>query len=332
MLSSPGTVAPSAQTDVAPPLVPHGGEIDHVEFLGLPFSLLTQAEVDRRHHRGLRRALSLRGDAERLSRGRGARGAGALAADLPGGLAVGLRQPHRAGAGAARPAGIAAGHRQRPRRGVARRASMREGRPGLPQRILVVGPPHSAEATLHAAYPNLIFDILPAPGGLAHDAELRLAVARACISRRWDIALLCLGCPAQELIAYKLAELGCRSGIALVRRRVDRFFDRHAIARAALAAKAQSGMGLSSGAGARTVVAALSGRIAKNTAHLHRGPLAARALSFAAASVVRRKPIAASASRIGKHRIFSVCTASMVSCSSRGDAPIQLGGSATSWV
>lgn len=45
MLSSPGTVAPSAQTDLAPPLVPHGGEIDHVEFLGLPFSVLTQAEV-----------------------------------------------------------------------------------------------------------------------------------------------------------------------------------------------------------------------------------------------------------------------------------------------
>ncbi len=74
----------------------------------------------RRHRRGLRLALSLPGDAERLSRGRGARGAGALAADLSGGLAVGLRQPHRAGAGAARSAGIAAGHRQRPCRGVAR--------------------------------------------------------------------------------------------------------------------------------------------------------------------------------------------------------------------
>ena len=84
--------------------------------------LLTQAEVDRRHHRGLRRALSLRGDAERLSRRRGARGAGTIAADLSGGLAVGVRQPHRAGAGAARPAGIAAGHRQRPGRGAARRA------------------------------------------------------------------------------------------------------------------------------------------------------------------------------------------------------------------
>jgi N-acetylglucosaminyldiphosphoundecaprenol N-acetyl-beta-D-mannosaminyltransferase len=35
------------------------------------------------------------------------------------------------------------------------------------------------------------------------------------MSRRWDIALLCVGCPAQELIAQQLAELGCRSGIAL---------------------------------------------------------------------------------------------------------------------
>ena len=92
---------------------------------------------------------------------------------------------------------------------------MREARPGLPQRILVVGPPRSAEAPLRAAYPNLIFEIMPAPAALAHDAELRLAVARACMTRRWDIALLCLGCPAQEMIAHKLAELGCQSGIAL---------------------------------------------------------------------------------------------------------------------
>jgi hypothetical protein len=45
MLTSPGTLAPSARRNVAPSLVPHGGEIDHVEFLGLPFSLLTQADV-----------------------------------------------------------------------------------------------------------------------------------------------------------------------------------------------------------------------------------------------------------------------------------------------
>ncbi|MFZ3358226.1 MAG: WecB/TagA/CpsF family glycosyltransferase, partial [Xanthobacteraceae bacterium] len=44
---------------------------------------------------------------------------------------------------------------------------------------------------------------------------LRNTVARACMSRSWDIALLCLGCPAQEMIALELAELGCKSGVAL---------------------------------------------------------------------------------------------------------------------
>ena len=214
MLSSPGTVAPSPQTDVAPPLVPHGGEIDHVEFLGLPFSVLTQAEV-----------------------------VGAIAADCGAPYRY-LVTPNAYHVVAAHeePARLLPIYRaawlsvcdSRILRALARldRQALplvtgsdlvaallarlnAEGRPGLPQRILVVGPPHGAEAMLHAAYPNLIFEILPTPGGLAHDAELRLAVARACISRRWDIALLCLGCPAQELIAYTLAELGCRSGIAL---------------------------------------------------------------------------------------------------------------------
>ena len=70
---------------------------------------------------------------------------------------------------------------------------------GPTKRILVVGPAQSAGAALRAAYPGITFDILPAPFGLAHNAELRLAVARACLHRRWDIALLCVGCPAQEL-------------------------------------------------------------------------------------------------------------------------------------
>jgi N-acetylglucosaminyldiphosphoundecaprenol N-acetyl-beta-D-mannosaminyltransferase len=56
---------------------------------------------------------------------------------------------------------------------------------------------------------------MPAPGALAQSADLRLALARACMSRSWDIVLLCVGCPAQELIARQLAELGCKSGIAL---------------------------------------------------------------------------------------------------------------------
>jgi len=83
------------------------------------------------------------------------------------------------------------------------------------KRILVVGPPHGTEAALRAAYPNVAFEIMPAPGALAQNAELRGAVARACVNRQWDIALLCVGCPAQELIARQIAELGCKSGVAL---------------------------------------------------------------------------------------------------------------------
>ena len=94
------------------------------------------------------------------------------------------------------------------------RAECRD-RPDLPRRILVVGPPRGVEARLRAAYPNLTFEVMPAPAGWRRIAELRLAVARACMSRRWDIALLCVGCPAQEMIAQQLAELGCQSGIAL---------------------------------------------------------------------------------------------------------------------
>jgi exopolysaccharide biosynthesis WecB/TagA/CpsF family protein len=84
-----------------------------------------------------------------------------------------------------------------------------------PQRILVVGPPRSIQPALRNAYPNVNFEIMPAPAGLAQSAELRLALARACMEQRWDIALLCVGCPAQELIAQQLAELGCKSGVAL---------------------------------------------------------------------------------------------------------------------
>ncbi|HEX4040653.1 MAG TPA: WecB/TagA/CpsF family glycosyltransferase [Xanthobacteraceae bacterium] len=88
-------------------------------------------------------------------------------------------------------------------------------RPGAPRPILVVGPPHGTEAALRARYPNLTFDVLPAPADLARSAEARLAVARACLSRDWQLALLCLGSPAQEMIAATLAELGHQSGVAL---------------------------------------------------------------------------------------------------------------------
>jgi exopolysaccharide biosynthesis WecB/TagA/CpsF family protein len=91
----------------------------------------------------------------------------------------------------------------------------RDDRQRPSKRILVVGPPRGADVALRAAYPNLDFDVQSAPAGLAQSAELRLAVARSCMNRRWDIALLCVGCPAQELIAQQLAELSCKSGIAL---------------------------------------------------------------------------------------------------------------------
>jgi len=84
-----------------------------------------------------------------------------------------------------------------------------------PWRLLVVGPPRGTEAALHAAYPNLAFEILPAPAALAYRADLRLAVARACLTRQWDVALICVGCPAQEIIARALSDLGCKSGVAL---------------------------------------------------------------------------------------------------------------------
>jgi N-acetylglucosaminyldiphosphoundecaprenol N-acetyl-beta-D-mannosaminyltransferase len=84
-----------------------------------------------------------------------------------------------------------------------------------PRRILVVGPQRSVEDVLREAYPNLVLNVMPAPGALGKSADMRLAVARALMNRTWDIALLCVGCPAQELIARQLAELGCKSGIAL---------------------------------------------------------------------------------------------------------------------
>jgi N-acetylglucosaminyldiphosphoundecaprenol N-acetyl-beta-D-mannosaminyltransferase len=83
------------------------------------------------------------------------------------------------------------------------------------RRVLIVGPPSGAEELLRKAYPNVILEILSAPTGLGEDAALRLEVAQNCLNRSWEILLLCVGCPAQELIAYELAGLGCSSGIAL---------------------------------------------------------------------------------------------------------------------
>ena len=83
------------------------------------------------------------------------------------------------------------------------------------RRLLIVGPPPDVEGVLRRAYPRLSFEIMPAPPGLAHNAGLRRNVARACTERTWDIALLCVGCPAQELIARDIAELGRSAGVAL---------------------------------------------------------------------------------------------------------------------
>jgi len=88
-------------------------------------------------------------------------------------------------------------------------------RVGPLRRLAVIGPSSGAATALRTAYPNLMLEVMTAPEGLARSAELRLAVARACAKRPWDILLLCVGCPAQELIARQIAELGRRSGIAL---------------------------------------------------------------------------------------------------------------------
>jgi N-acetylglucosaminyldiphosphoundecaprenol N-acetyl-beta-D-mannosaminyltransferase len=84
-----------------------------------------------------------------------------------------------------------------------------------PLRLLIVGPPTAIATALREVYPNLTVDVILAPGGLANDAALRRSVAEACMDRTWDIALLCVGSPAQELVAQQLGELGCESGIAL---------------------------------------------------------------------------------------------------------------------
>jgi exopolysaccharide biosynthesis WecB/TagA/CpsF family protein len=83
------------------------------------------------------------------------------------------------------------------------------------KKLLVVGPDRTTERALRARYPHVDVRVLPAPSGLAQNAELRLQVARACLSRQWDILLLCVGCPAQELIASQIGQLGRSSGIAL---------------------------------------------------------------------------------------------------------------------
>jgi exopolysaccharide biosynthesis WecB/TagA/CpsF family protein len=87
--------------------------------------------------------------------------------------------------------------------------------PGGRKRILVFGPDQETEQALRARYPRIDIEVLPGPMGLAKSAHLRAEAARACMARRWDILLLCVGCPQQELIADELKRQGCQSGIAL---------------------------------------------------------------------------------------------------------------------
>jgi len=226
MFPSRNTSTSLAQADIAPPLAPRAGDLDrvertdradrveHVEFLGLPFCLLTQAEVieaitarcaapyryvvtpNAYHvvaaHDEPTRLLPLYQAAwlslcdSRIVRILARLDGRALPLVTGSDLVAALLARLNA-----------------------------HDRPDAPRRILVVGPPRSAELALRAAYPRVMFDVMPAPAALAHNAELRLAVARACMNRTWDIALLCIGCPAQEMVARQLAELGCKSGVAL---------------------------------------------------------------------------------------------------------------------
>jgi len=94
-------------------------------------------------------------------------------------------------------------------------AALNSEDPQRRRRVLIVGPPPDTAAALRSAYRDFAFEIMPAPGGLAHDAERRRAIARACLERPWDILFLCVGCPAQELIAQQIGDLGRANGIAL---------------------------------------------------------------------------------------------------------------------
>jgi N-acetylglucosaminyldiphosphoundecaprenol N-acetyl-beta-D-mannosaminyltransferase len=95
-------------------------------------------------------------------------------------------------------------------------AALNDPSPGqAPPRLLIVGPTHASTVALRTAFPKVAFDVMPAPANLAADWHLRRTVARACVERPWDILLLCVGCPAQELIAKDIADLGRTRGVAL---------------------------------------------------------------------------------------------------------------------
>jgi len=212
MIRFPDSLVSLTKARGAPPLVPLADEIDHVVFLGLPFCLSTQTEVidaiaadcgapyryvvtPNAYH-----VVAAHDDPARL-----------LPIYRAAWLSLCDSRIVRALArfdGRALP--LVAGSDL-----VAALLDRLNERSDKPKRVLVVGPAPSTEALLRTTYPNVIIEVMPAPDALAHNAELRLAVARACLGRHWDIALLCVGCPAQELIARQLVELGRKSGVAL---------------------------------------------------------------------------------------------------------------------
>jgi len=83
------------------------------------------------------------------------------------------------------------------------------------RRILIVGPDAAAEKALRERYPNAIIEVMSAPAKLAQRDDLRRQVARDCAERQWDILLLCVGMPQQELIAALVADAGRKNGVAL---------------------------------------------------------------------------------------------------------------------
>jgi exopolysaccharide biosynthesis WecB/TagA/CpsF family protein len=83
------------------------------------------------------------------------------------------------------------------------------------KKILVVGPAKSKETILRERCPLADIGVMPAPNGLAQSSDLRDALAERCAAEAWDILLLCVGAPTQELVAAAIAAKGRASGIAL---------------------------------------------------------------------------------------------------------------------
>ena len=155
-----------AKASAAPPLVPHGGEVDHVEFLGLPFCLLTQAEDHRRHHIRLRctpiatlvtqnayHVVAAHDEPARLLPIYRSAWLSVCDSRIVRALAWLDRQPLPLVTGSDLVLALLA------------RLNGYDP-PDQPRRILVVGPPRSAEATLRAAYPNVICEVIPSPGDM----------------------------------------------------------------------------------------------------------------------------------------------------------------------